>query len=119
MDLQILNLGKCNYLYIFAEASQYAYGAVVYICYLHQDFINCSFVIKKSRLVPIQKKSKSIPRLERRAAVTTVRLKDTCTEELKMKVDNVYFYSDSKTIINYICMIILILVYLSHIEFMK
>ena len=78
-------------LHIFADASQYAYGAVVYIRYLQQDFIHCSFVIGKSRLAPIQKKSTSIPRLELQTAVTTVRLKDTCIEELKMKVDNVYF----------------------------
>ena len=78
-------------LHIFADASQYGYGAVVYIRYLQQDFIHCSFVIGKSRLAPIQKKSTSIPRLELQAAVTTVRLKDTCIEELKMKVDNVYF----------------------------
>ena len=89
-------------LHIFADASQYAYGAVVYIRYLHEDFIHCSFVTGKSRLAPIQKKSTSIPRLELQAAVTAVRLKDTCIEELKMKVDNVYFYSDSKTVINYI-----------------
>ena len=43
-------------LHIFADASQYAYGAVVYIHYLHQDFIQYSFVIRKSRLAPIQKK---------------------------------------------------------------
>ena len=40
--------------------------------------------------------------MELQAAVTAVRLKDTCIEELKMKVDNVYFDSDSKTVINYI-----------------
>ena len=43
-------------LHIFADASQYPYGAVVYIHYLHHDFIHCSFVIGKSRLAPIQKK---------------------------------------------------------------
>ena len=43
-------------LHIFADASQYAYGAVVHIRYLHQDFIQYSFVIRKSRLAPIQKK---------------------------------------------------------------
>ena len=43
-------------LHIFADASQYAYGAVVYIRYLHQDFIHCSFVIRKSSLAPTQKK---------------------------------------------------------------
>ena len=75
---------------------------MVYIRYLHQDFIHCSFVIGKSRLVPIQKKSASIPRLELQAAVTAVCLKDTCIEELKTKVDNVYFYGDTKTVIIYI-----------------
>ena len=48
-------------LYIFADASQYAYGAVVYICFLYQDFTHCRFVIGKSRLAPIQKNSTSIP----------------------------------------------------------
>ena len=90
-------------LHISADASQYAYRAVVYIRYLHHDFIYCSFVIGKCRLAPTQKKSTSIPRLELQTAVTAVRLKDNCIEELKMKVDNVYFYSDSKTMINYIC----------------
>ena len=46
--------------------------------------------------------STSIPRLELQAAVTVVHLKDTCIEELKMKFDNVYFYTDSKTVINYL-----------------
>ena len=41
-------------LHIFAEASQYAYGAVVYIRYVCQDSIHCSFVIGKVRLTPIQ-----------------------------------------------------------------
>ena len=36
-----------------------------------------------------------------RVAVTVVHLKDTSIEKLKMKVDYVYFYSDSNTIINY------------------
>ena len=36
------------------------------------------------------------------AALTAVGLKDTCIAELKINVDNVYFYSDSKTVINYI-----------------
>ena len=90
-------------LHISVDASQYAYRAVVYIRYLHHDFIHCSFVVGKCRLAPTQKKSTSIPRLELQTAVTAVRLKDNCIEELKMKVDNVYFYSDSKTMINYIC----------------
>ena len=47
-------------LHIFADASQYAYVAVIYIRYLQQGFIHFSFVIGKSRLAPVQKKSKSI-----------------------------------------------------------
>ena len=59
-------------------------------------------LIGKSRLAPIEEKWTSIPRLELQAAVTAVRLKHTCIEELKMEVDNLYFYSNLKTIINYI-----------------
>ena len=36
-----------------------------------------------------------------RVAVTVVHLKDTSIEKLKMKVDYVYIYSDSNTVINY------------------
>ena len=41
-------------LHISADASQYAYRAVVYIRYLHHDFIHCSFVVGKCRLAPTQ-----------------------------------------------------------------
>ena len=35
-------------LHIFADALQYAYGAVVYIRHVYQGFIHCSFVIGNS-----------------------------------------------------------------------
>ena len=37
------------------------------------------------------------------SSCTAVSLQDTGIEELQMKIDNAYFYIDSKAVINYIC----------------
>ena len=72
-------------LHVFSDASQCAYGAVVYIRYILIKSVTCNFVLGKSRLAPVKKSSMSIAKLELRAAVIAVRLKTIVMEQLWKK----------------------------------
>ena len=61
---------------------------------------SCSFVAGKSRVAPSPKQT--IPRLELCAAVTAVRLAKTVKNEYDFKLDRVFFWSDSTTVLSYI-----------------
>ena len=89
-------------LHVFSDASQCAYGAVVYIRYILNKLVTCNFVLGKSRLAPIKKSSMSIPKLELQAAVIAVQLKTTVMEEINLEIKKVLFWCDSKTVLNYI-----------------
>ena len=57
------------------DASKIAYGAACYIRFAVNNHPKCSFVMSKSKLAPMNKKSKSIPELELGAALIASRLK--------------------------------------------
>ena len=61
-------------LHVFADASKVAYGVVCYIRFKVNNRPKCSFM-SKSKLAPVNKKSKSIPQLELQAALIASRLK--------------------------------------------
>ena len=64
----------------FADASEHAYGAVLYMKMLDQSKGGCiSFLLGKSRLCPI--KPVTIPRLELAAAVLLVKLNQVAVDE--------------------------------------
>ena len=66
------NSGSCQ-LHTFADASQSGYGAVSYLRFSDEEGnIHCSFVMAKSRVVPL--KAITVPRLELSAAVVASRL---------------------------------------------
>ena len=88
-------------LHMFCDASEQAYGAAVYIkIYDAIGSCKCSLVMGKSRLAPI--KAMSIPRLELAAAVVAVKLYQFASQELDLKVDNKYFWTDSMIVLGYI-----------------
>ena len=58
--------------------------------------------MSKSRLAPIKEKLLTVPRLELQAAVLVCRMKATILEEVKLQVEAVFLWCDSKTMINYI-----------------
>ena len=89
-------------LHVFLDASQCAYGAVVYIRYILNKSVTFNFVLGKSRLAPIKKSSMSIPKLELQAAVIVVRLKTMVMEEINLEIKKLFFSCDSKTVLNYI-----------------
>ena len=87
-------------LHCFADGSAIGFGAVCYFrCFDGQNY-SCSFVAGKSRVAPSPKQT--IPRLELCAAVTAVRLAKTVKNEYDFKLDRVFFWSDSTTVLSYI-----------------
>ena len=89
-------------LHIFSDVSSIAYGAVSYLRISRPDVIYCSFILVKSRLAPVRNKTMTIPQLELQAAVLASRLKTTILSKLKLKVNQVFLWSDSSTVLKYI-----------------
>ena len=88
-------------LHVFADASEMGFGAVCYARYsLPDGTIEVSFVMARNRVAPL--KQLSIPRLELQAAVLAVRLYNLVKQELTVTVKDTIFWSDSKTVFQYI-----------------
>ena len=88
-------------LHCFAYACEGGYGAAIYLrCTDVSGNIHCSFIMGKARLAPL--KVVTIPRLELAAAVVAVKLKVQIAEELKFKINDVIFWTDSTTVLQYI-----------------
>ena len=85
----------------FADASEHAYGAVLYIKMLDHSKGSCiSFLLGKSRLCPI--KPVTIPRLELAAAVLLVKLNQVAADELDIPINRTVLWTDSTTVLKYI-----------------
>ena len=89
-------------MHIFSNASSIAFGAVSYLRISRLNAIYCSFISSKSRLAPVRNKTMTISRLELQAAVLASRLKTTILSELKLKVNHIFLWSDSSTVLKYI-----------------
>lgn len=88
-------------LHHFADASQYAYGAVTYLRLTDtKGDIHCSFITGKSRLAPL--KQLTIPRLELSAAVVATRLDKMVRKEIGIQVDQSIFWTDTTCVLGYI-----------------
>ena len=85
----------------FADASSIGYGAVAYIRSINEmGEIHTSFIMGKARLAPL--KSVSIPRLELLAATLAVKVQRTVKHELELIYDDVYYWTDSTTVLYYL-----------------
>ena len=91
---------KSVQLHFFADASKHGYGTVCYLRSSNGSSHSCTFVMGKSRVAPII--TQSIPRLELCAAVTAVRLSRIVLRELYFPIREVYFWSDSTTVLSYL-----------------
>jgi transposase InsO family protein len=88
-------------LHAFSDASERALGCCVFLrCIDRFGFIQVSLVCSKGRLAPI--KSMSIPRLELDAAVMSVKVHNTLSEELRTALCPTYFWTDSEIVLKYI-----------------
>lgn len=85
----------------FPDASQQGYGAVSHLRIVNQKGdVHCSFLIGKSRLVPL--KAITIPRMELSAAVVATKLDKMMRRELDIKIDESIFWTDSTCVLSYI-----------------
>ena len=85
-------------LQVFVDASQDAYGAVVYMRSQGvKGNVLLSFVASKTRVAPLQ--SISIPRLELMAAVLGKRLALSIAEVLGIDKEFITFWTDSTSVI--------------------
>ena len=81
-------------LHTFVDASENAYGAVVYARYSYEDgSISTNIVAAKTRVAPSE--TTSIPRLELMGAVTGVRLSTRISKVLELQTGHSVFWSDS------------------------
>ena len=88
-------------LHVFADASQDAIGAVVYIRYINDSNIcHCSLVTSKTKLIP--RSATTIPRAELCAAVEAAELAHEVMDELRLHFSTVKFYSDSMVTLGYL-----------------
>lgn len=87
-------------LHHFSDASSQGYGQCSYIRLLSKEKVHCSLVMGKARVAPT--KIVTIPRLELTAAVTSAAISNMLREELKLKNDEEYYWTDSKVVLGYI-----------------
>ncbi|GFW23130.1 integrase catalytic domain-containing protein [Trichonephila clavipes] len=78
----------------FADASEAAYGAVVYLqCFLHNGAEKMSILASKSRVAPIR--VISIPRLELCACVLLAQLVKKIHSTLRLNISDIVLHTDS------------------------
>ena len=88
-------------LHVFADASEEAYGAVVYQKTEYQDGTSSvCLVASKSKVAPLQ--SMSIPRLELMGAVLGNKLAQTIASVLAIEKDSITFWIDSACVLYWI-----------------
>ena len=88
-------------LHVFADASQEAYGAVVYSVNTYSNGeVSSILIASKSRVAPV--KSVSIPRMELLAVVLGVKLLLAVTQALKAPITRSILWSDSMNVLFWI-----------------
>ena len=92
---------KRSEIHSFSNASHKAIGTAVCLKQInHQEEINVSFLFSQARLS--LKQATTIPRLELCAAVLSVKAVKSIVQELRLNVDELVFYTDSKMVLGYI-----------------
>ena len=87
-------------LHHFSDAGSQGYGQCSYIRLLNNDKVHCSLVMGKARAAPT--KIVTIPRLELTAAVTSAAVSNMLREELELRIDEEYYWTDSQVVLGYI-----------------
>ena len=98
--LQPENVSGMSQLYLFADASGHAYGAVAYLLWPTTEGPNVCLISAKARVAP--SKQPTIPRLELMAALIASRLAKTIYDKLKIKPSSVTLWSDSKIVLHWL-----------------
>ena len=99
--LQLKKQVRSMSLHVFADASEDAYGAVVYQKSEYQDGSSSVYLVaSKSKVAPLQ--SISIPRLELMGAVLGYRLVQTIASVMNIEKSSVTFWIDSACVLYWI-----------------
>lgn len=99
--LQLKRQVRLVSLHVFADASEEAYGAVVYQKTEYQDGTSSvCLVASKSKVAPLQ--SMSIPRLELMGAVLGNKLAQTIASVLVIEKNSINFWIDSACVLYWI-----------------
>ena len=86
-------------LHVFVDASNLAYGVVIFCHEQNDKEVNVRFVTAKSRVAPL--KTISIPRMELMAALLGVKLSRRIKEALEIDV-KMFFWTDSEDVLYWI-----------------
>ncbi|GBN03968.1 hypothetical protein AVEN_20935-1 [Araneus ventricosus] len=87
----------------FSDASERAYGAVIYIrCVTHSGLIQTKLVCSKSRVAPL--KPITVPRLELSAVLLLGRLMHKIVPVLDLPLDKICLWTDSKIVLAWLNM---------------
>ncbi len=87
-------------LHLFVDASVEAFAAVGFLRVKDDDGIDCSLVGSKTKVAP--NKPMSVPRLELQAAVLGTRLAESLKTSLRLEIDKIVYWSDSKNVMGWI-----------------
>ena len=85
-------------LHIFTDASEEAMCIVAYL--QDEATLKLTYVIGKCRVAPIR--HMTVPKLELQAAVYWVRLRKQILNEHDVKIDNIYHWTDSSTVLQWL-----------------
>jgi len=91
---------KIVFLHAFADASEKAYGAVVYTSVLNNNQMKSNLVASKSRVCPL--KPISIPRLELMSCVLATRLAVKISRIMGISRGNIRYYTDSSNVLGWL-----------------
>ncbi|KAI2646916.1 Adhesion G protein-coupled receptor E2 [Labeo rohita] len=96
------NIGKIlrTELHQYSDASSKGYDQCSYIRLVSESKVHCALVMGKARVAPT--KVVTVPRLELTAAVMSAAVSSMLKEELALKVDREYFWTDSQVVLGYI-----------------
>ncbi|KAI2646031.1 Glycine--tRNA ligase beta subunit [Labeo rohita] len=96
------NMGRIQKieLHNFSDASSDGYGQCSYIRIVADEQVHCALVMGKARVAPT--KVFSIPRLELTAATVSAAVSHVLREELDLKVNQEFFWTDSQVVLGYI-----------------
>ena len=84
----------------FADASQLAYGCCFYVCVPQNNKCKSTLLIAKSRVAPVVQQS--LPRLELCAALLLSQTWEKIKHKFHRYTYHIYFWSDSKIVLNWL-----------------
>ena len=87
-------------LYCFVDASTVAFFAVIYLRTVKDDQVHVSFVMAKSRVVPIRQLT--VPRLELQAVTLGVTFSSAVANSLGLSDEEIVYWSETTTVITWL-----------------